>query len=160
MTNEPAENRILDLGPEDHLELNRVLGTALGVAREQLEAHGVFLPFGIALEPAAEGEQGELRLVAVQPPETQDPEEDIDAEAMMADLVELLTQQRDGFTAIALVSDVTLLDDGRDAVHANGEHSKGGAVAVVQAYTPPAADDGEWTFDAPAAEPGELYIWR
>jgi len=79
MTNEPAENRILDLAPEDHLELNRVLGTALGVAREQLEANGVFLPFGIALETAAGGEQGELRLIAVQPPETDDPEEDIDA---------------------------------------------------------------------------------
>ncbi|MEE1622055.1 hypothetical protein ACQ3I4_11720 [Zafaria sp. Z1313] len=155
-----SENRITELGPEAHLQLNRVLGTALGVAREQLEANGVFLPFAVALEAAQDGAEGELRLLAVQPPaDDDDPEVDIDAEAMMGDLVELLGQQREGFTAIALVSDVTLLEEDRDAVHANAEHSEGGAVAVVQAYTPPAAEGGEWAFAEPAAEAGELLIW-
>lgn len=38
----------LDEGVKD--ALNKVLGTALGVAREQLEEQGVFLPFAIALD--------------------------------------------------------------------------------------------------------------
>ena len=158
--NQPRENRIAELGEAAHAELNRTLGTALGVAREQLEANGVFLPFGIGLEPGEGGTAGELRLLAVQPPENEeDPEADLDAEAMMADLVELLRQQRDSFTAVALVSDVTLVEEGRDAVHANAEHSEGGAVAIVAAYTPP-ADGGEWEFEEPAVEPGEFLIWR
>lgn len=159
MSENPTENRLAELGDAAHQELNRILGTALGVAREQLEAHGVFLPFGIGLEPGTDGNEGELRLLAVQPPEDEDPEADIDAEAMMADLVTLLGQQRDSFTAVALVSDVTLVQEQRDAVHANAEHSLGGAVAVVQAYTAPEADGADWSFDEPAAEPGELLIW-
>lgn len=161
MSENTAENRLAELGDEAHEQLNRILGTALGVAREQLEANGVFLPFGIGLEAATDGAEGELRLLAVQPPEDEDdPEADIDAESMMIDLVTLLSQQREAFAAVALVSDVTLVEEGRDAVHANAEHSLGGAVAVVQPYTAPADDAGAWTFDEPTAEPGELLVWR
>ncbi|WP_417219670.1 hypothetical protein [Arthrobacter sp.] len=159
MSENTTENRLAELGDAAHQDLNKVLGTALGVAREQLEANGVFLPFAIGLEPDAE-EEGELRLLAVQPPEEeQDPEADIDAEAMMEDLVTLLTGQRDQFTAVALVSDVTLMQEHRDAIHAMAEHSLGGAVAVIQPYTAPANDGGEWTFEEPTPEPGELQIW-
>ncbi|MET1034694.1 MAG: hypothetical protein ABWX68_05610, partial [Arthrobacter sp.] len=82
MSENTAENRLAELGDEAHEQLNRILGTALGVAREQLEANGVFLPFGIGLEAATDGAEGELRLLAVQPPEDEDdPEADIDAES-------------------------------------------------------------------------------
>lgn len=161
-TTDPTENPTVEFSEGAQVDLNRILGTALGVAREQLETNGVFLPFGIGLEAPAEDSdaEGELRLLAVQPPEDdEDPEADIDAEAMMADLVELLAQQRDAFTAVALVSDVVLVEDQRDAIHANAEHRLGGAVAVVQAYTPPAGEDGAWTFDEPGAEPGEQLVW-
>ncbi|HXD27681.1 MAG TPA: hypothetical protein VN621_02875 [Arthrobacter sp.] len=159
MSENPPENRLAELGDAAHQDLNKVLGTALGVAREQLETQGVFLPFAIGLEPDA-AEDGELRLLAVQPPENEeDPEADIDAEAMMEDLVTLLSGQRDQFTAVALVSDVTLMQENRDAVHVMAEHSLGGAVAVVQPYTPPATEGGDWTFEDPSPEAGELRIW-
>ena len=154
------ENKIAELGTAAQLELNKVLGTALGVAREQLEEQGVFLPFAIAIEPAAEGAEQELRLLAVQPSEDpEDPEADIDAEAMMADLVQLLNDQRDSFNAVAFVSDVTLLEEGKDAVHVVAEHRDGGAVAIVQPYTSPDPETGEWDFSEPSAEAGEIQVW-
>ncbi|MBG6085182.1 hypothetical protein [Zhihengliuella flava] len=156
-----SENRIAELGTEAHDDLNRLLGTSLGIAREQLEAHGVFLPFAVGLSTES-SDEGEMRLLAVQPPEdTENPEADIDADVMMKDLTELLTQQKEDFKAVAMISDVTLLETGGDAIHAAAEHSAGGAVAVVQAYTPPSpeADEPVWTFDEPATEASELKIW-
>lgn len=157
----PRENRIAELDEQSHLDLNRVLGTALGVAREQLEGQGVFLPFAIGLEPAGgESVDGELRLLAIQPTEDdEDPEAEIDTEVMMTELVELLTGQRDQFVAVAFVSDVTLLEEDSDAIHAMAEHSLGGAVAVVQTYAAPEHEDGEWSFGEPEAETGDLQVW-
>lgn len=155
------ENKLTELGEAAQLDLNRVLGTALGVAREQLEEQGVFLPFAIAVEPATEeNAEPELRLLAVQPNEdTEDPEADIDAEAMMRDLVELLQSQRDSFNAVAFVSDVTLLDEAKDAIHVVAEHREGGAVAIVQPYVAPDPETGVWDFTEPNAEAGEIQVW-
>ena len=155
------ENKIAELDAAAQLELNKVLGTALGVAREQLEEQGVFLPFVIAVEPATEeNAEPELRLLAVQPTEDpEDPEADIDAEVMMNDLVELLQSQRDDFNAVAFVSDVTLLDDAQDAIHVVAEHRDGGAVAIVQPYGAPDPETGVWEFSEPSAEAGEIQVW-
>ena len=159
MSENPTENRLAELGEAAHQDLNKVLGTALGVAREQLETNGVFLPFAIGLEPDGDAE-GELRLLAVQPDENEeDPEADVDAEVMMDDLVTLLIGQRENFVAVALVSDVTLLQEESDAVHALAELSLGGAVAIIQPYSSPAAEGGEWTFEEPAPEAADLRIW-
>jgi len=156
-----SENRIAEIGAAAHDELNRLLGTSLGIAREQLEAHGVFLPFAVGLT-AAEDDEGEMRLLAVQPAEdAEDPEADIDADAMMDDLVSLLSEQKDDFRAVAMVSDVTLLENGSDAIHAAAEHNLGGAVAVIQAYTAPSPEEAEpvWAFAEPATEASELKVW-
>ncbi|RAX48846.1 hypothetical protein DQ353_13035 [Arthrobacter sp. AQ5-05] len=155
------ENKIAELDEAAQAELNKVLGTALGVAREQLEEQGVFLPFAIAVEPATEeNAEPELRLLAVQPTEDlDDPEADIDAEVMMADLVQLLQDQRDSFNAVAFVSDVTLLDDATDAVHVLAEHRHGGSVAIVQPYTAPDPETGIWEFAEPSAEGGQIQVW-
>lgn len=154
------ENKIAELDAAAQLELNKVLGTALGVAREQLEEQGVFLPFAIAVEPAVDGAEQELRLLAVQPTEDpEDPAADIDAEVMMAELVQLLQSQRDDFNAVAFVSDVTLLEEGKDAVHVLAEHRDGGAVAIVQPYTAPDPETGIWDFSEPSAESGEIQVW-
>lgn len=159
MSENTTENKLAELGEAAHRDLNKVLGTALGVAREQLETNGVFLPFAIGLEPDGDAE-GELRLLAVQPDEDEeDPEADIDAEVMMEDLVTLLIGQREQFVAVALVSDVTLLQEDADAVHALAEHSLGGAVAIIQPYSGPASAGDEWTFEDPTPEPAELRIW-
>lgn len=147
----------LDEGVKD--ALNKVLGTALGVAREQLEEQGVFLPFAIALEPQDGEDEPELRLIAVPPTDDpEDPEADIDTEAMVADLMQVLNQQGTHFQAIAVASDVLLQDNDQDAIHIVAEHRIGAALAIVQPYTMPAEPGGEWHFDEPAAESAEA-IW-
>ena len=147
----------LDEGVKD--ALNKVLGTALGVAREQLEEQGVFLPFAIALEPQEGEDEPELRLIAVPPTDDpEDPEADIDTEAMVADLMQVLNQQGTHFQAIAVASDVLLQDNDQDAIHTVAEHRIGAALAIVQPYTMPAEPGGEWHFDEPAAESAEA-IW-
>ena len=139
--------------------MNQVLGTALGVAREQLEEQGVFLPFAIGLEPAGENGEQELRLIAVPPTDNpEDPEADIDTEAMAADLVNVLNQQGTHFEAIAIASDVLLQDNDKDAIHVVTEHRVGAALAIVQPYQMPAEPGGEWIFEEPAAESAEA-LW-
>lgn len=147
----------LDEGVKD--ALNKVLGTALGVAREQLEEQGVFLPFAIALEPQQSGAEAELRLIAVPPTENpEDPDADIDTEAMAAELVGVLNEQGAHFEAIAIASDVLLEENDRDAVHVVAEHRVGAALAIVQPYTMPAEPGGEWIFEEPAAEAADS-VW-
>lgn len=118
-------------------ELHDVLGTALAMAQEQLEKNGGFLPFGVTL-----ADDGELRLVLVAPPEAEDGEGaeatehegDLDAEAMLADVIELLRQGREGCRAIAFASDVTLPEHGSDGIHAAAEHRDGGLLAAILPY--------------------------
>lgn len=140
--------------------LNKVLGTALGVAREQLEEQGVFLPFAIGLEPSEGGQEPELRLLAVPPAENpEDPDADIDTEAMAADLVEVLNQEGANFVAVAIASDVLLTQENRDAIHVVAEHKVGAALGIVQPYQMPDEPGGAWTFEEPAAEPAELSVF-
>lgn len=147
----------LDEGVKD--ALNKVLGTALGVAREQLEEQGVFLPFAIGLEPKEGEEEPELRLVAVPPTDDpEDPEADIDTEAMAADLVQVLNQQGTHFVAIAIASDVLLQENDQDAIHIVAEHRVGATLAIVQPYAMPSEPGGDWTFEEPSAESAEA-IW-
>jgi hypothetical protein len=109
-------------------QLREVLGTALGLAQEHLEQNGGFLPFGVTLDS-----EGELRLVMVTPPEAA-ADGDYDAEAMMADLLELLRQGRDGCQAVAFASDVHLPEHGSDGIHGAAEHRGGGVMAAVVRY--------------------------
>jgi hypothetical protein len=109
-------------------ELREVLGAALGAAQEHMEQNGGFLPFGVTL-----AEDGELRLVMVTPGEL-DSEGNIDAETMLADVIELLRQGRDGYKAVAFASDVTLPEHGSDGIHAAAEHRGGGLMAAVVPY--------------------------
>jgi hypothetical protein len=109
-------------------QLREVLGTALGLAQEHLEQNGGFLPFGVTLDS-----EGELRLVMVTPPEAA-ADGDYDAEAMMADLLELLRQGRDGCQAVAFASDVHLPEHGSDGIHGAAEHRGGGVMAAVVPY--------------------------
>lgn len=141
--------------------LNKVLGTALGVAREQLEEQGVFLPFAIGLEPNTGDSEPELRLLAVPPTDNpEDPEADIDTEAMANDLVQVLNQEGANFEAVAIASDVLLTDDDQDAIHVIAEHKSGAAIAIVQAYQMPAEPGGSWSFAEPAAEPAEQSLFE
>ncbi|WP_026556830.1 hypothetical protein [Arthrobacter sp. 35W] len=141
-------------------DLNKLVGTALGLAQEQLEQHGAFLP--VALVVAADGE---VQLVAVGPGEDPDSadgvEPELDADAMIADLYEVLRQQRAGNRAAAVVCDIHLPDENSDAIHVVAEHSGGVSIAAVQPYTPPAEAEAEagFTFADPIWEPGEKLVW-
>ncbi|MCY0905626.1 hypothetical protein [Arthrobacter sp. H14-L1] len=146
-------------------DLNKLLGTAIGMAQEQLEAHGAFLPVALAV-----GEDGEIRMISVVPEDgalepdiAQGPE--LDADALIADLYEVLRQQKDVHRAAAVICDIHLPEEGTDAIHVVTEHRSGISVAAVQAYTPPdsaapsEAEQSGWTFSDPVWEAEEMRIW-
>lgn len=133
-------------------DLNKLLGTALGVAGDQLAEHGAFLPLGVVLN-----NDGELSLVAVAPNTMEGgEEEELDADQMIADLIAALTSQRHDNRAAAVVCDIHLPEDATDAVHVMAEHSTGVCVSAVQPYRQGA--DG-WDFSEPFLEAGEMAIW-
>lgn len=133
-------------------DLNKVIGTALGVAAEQLETHGAFMPVGLALTL-----EGELNLVAVAPNEVEgEAETELDADQMVADLFAALTQQREQNRAAAVVCDIHLPDDATDAIHVMAEHSTGLSVSAVRPYR---QEPQGWDFGNPFLETGEPAIW-
>lgn len=129
-------------------DLNKLLGTALGIAQDQLEANGAFLPTALIVDNA-----GEIRMVAVSP---EDDGEDVDADSMIADLYEALKQQRNENRAAAVFSDIHLPDENSDAIYVVAEHSKAVAIAAIQPY---GEDGGEWSYTDPIWESAELTVW-
>ncbi len=130
-------------------DLNKLMGTALGIAQDQLETHGAFLPTALVVDNS-----GEIRMVAVSP---EDDGKDLDADAMIADLYEALKQQRNENRAAAVFSDIHLPDENTDAIYVVAEHSTGVAVAAIQPY---GEDGGEWTYKDPIWESAEFSIWE
>lgn len=150
MNQNAPEQSDLDAQVQD--DLNKLIGTAFGVAGEQLEEHGAFLPVGLVLT-----RDGELNLVAVAPNEVEGGEEsELDADAMIADLFEALTQQRDQNRAAAVLCDIHLPDDATDAIHVMAEHSTGVGIGAVRPYRQAPAG---WEFGNPFLEAGEITIW-
>ncbi|MET4060406.1 hypothetical protein ABIB35_001951 [Arthrobacter sp. UYP6] len=129
-------------------DLNSLLGTALGVAQEQLEAQGAFLPAALVVQ-----NDGELRMIAVAPEES---DEDLDADAMIDDIYQVLGEQKADNRAAAVFSDIHLPDESTDAIHVVAEHSEGVCISAIQTYS---ETDGEWTFAEPQWESGDRLIW-
>ena len=129
-------------------DLNSLLGTALGVTQEQLEAQGAFLPAALVVQA-----DGELRMIAVSP---EDSDEELDADAMITDLYQVLTDQRDQNRAVAVFSDIHLPEENTDAIHVVAEHSTGVCISAIQTYS---SQDGEWTFNDPMWESGDRIVW-
>jgi len=133
-------------------DLNKLIGTALGVAGDQIQAHGAFLPVALVVS-----NDGNISLVAVSPNTVEGEEEsELDADTMIADLYEALTQQKGQNRAAAVVCDIHLPDDATDAIHVMAEHSNGVSVSAVRPYRQ--APEG-WDFAEPFLEPGEIQIW-
>lgn len=132
-------------------DLNKLLGTALGIAQEQLQTHGAFVPVGLVVDL-----EGEISLVAVAPNEAEDPTAELDADAMITDLFAALTEQKAQNRAAAVVCDIYLPEETTDAVHVMAEHSTGVGISAVQPYK---NDAGTWTFAEPFLEAGEVQIW-
>ncbi|MGF9663877.1 hypothetical protein AAIH25_18625 [Arthrobacter crystallopoietes] len=140
--------------PEILKDIDTLFGTGLGMAQEQLEEHGAFLPAALVLD-----NDGELRLIAVAPPEPGDGEEsgEVDADAMIQDIYAALQQQKDGFRAVAVISDIYLPDHDTDAIHVATEHSWGTAIAAIQPYS--TDDTGRWIYPDPFIDPQERIVW-
>jgi hypothetical protein len=135
-------------------DLENLLGTGMGAAQEQLERNGGFLPFALVVE-----NDGEVRLVAVSPADADSGSDDeFDADEMISDLTELLRQNREDFRAAAIVCDITLVEEGSDAIHVATEHRDGAVFAAVLPYAPNTATR-ECDFGVLAADTNEPAIW-
>ncbi|MGG5172715.1 hypothetical protein ACQR35_11130 [Pseudarthrobacter sp. J1738] len=145
------------VNPQSAEDLEKLLGTGMGAAQEQLERQGTFIPFALVVE-----NDGELRLVMVAPDEPEAAEEgneaEFDADVMIADLVELLRQNREDFRAAAIVCDITLTEEDSDAIHVATEHQDGSTFAAVlpYAFNQPT---GDWTFGSLMADTNEPLVW-
>lgn len=131
-------------------DLNKLMGTGLTMAQEQLEDQGAFLPAALVV-----GNDGGVRMVAVAPAND---DEDLDAESMITDLYQVLSQERAEHRAVAVVSDVHLPEEDTDAIFVAAEHSEGVAVAAVQPYT--RQEDGSWIFAEPQWEGADRSVWE
>ena len=151
----PAESSWRTSVPESTAtDLENLLGTGMGAAQEQLERNGGFLPFALVVE-----NDGEVRLVAVSPADADSGSDDeFDADAMIGDLTELLRQNREDFRAAAIVCDITLVEEGSDAIHVATEHRDGAVFAAVLPYAANTATR-EWDFGELAADTNEPAIW-
>lgn len=135
-------------------DLENLLGTGMGAAQEQLERNGGFLPFALVVE-----NDGEVRLVAVSPADAADGSGDeFDADGMISDITELLRQNRDDFRAAAIVCDITLVEEGSDAIHVATEHRDGAVFAAVLPYIAKESTR-EWEFGELSADTNEPVIW-
>lgn len=130
---------------ESARDLDGVLGTALAVAQEQLTEHGGIMPFAVVLEneaatarrvaednDAPEDGEPSLRMVLVAPEGDED--DDLDGNEVVEALLSSLREQRTDLTAVAVVSDVTLLEGGSDAIHVEAEHVDGQLAGLLQPY--------------------------
>ncbi|WP_051298921.1 hypothetical protein [Arthrobacter castelli] len=147
---EPAADGGTDPSAWVQEDLNKLMGTALGMAQEQLEDQGAFLPAALVV-----GNDGGIRMVAVSPAND---DEDVDADMMINDLYKVLGEQRSEHRAVAVVSDVHLPDEATDAIFVATEHSQGVAVAAVQAYSQ--QEDSSWTFAEPQWEGAGRQVWE
>jgi hypothetical protein len=133
-------------------DIDTLFGTALGMAQEQLLEHGAFLPVALATTV-----DGELRLIAVTPDDLDDESAEVDVDAMIGELYAVLRQERDGFRAIAVISDVFLPESDTDAIQMSVEHSDGTAISAVQPYNHD--DGGTWNYPDPFLDPQERIVW-
>src|SRR5213595_875039 len=105
-----STNSIENTEERELRDVRETLGAALATAQVHLEQNGGFLPFAVTL-----ADDDELRLVFVTPGEPDD-EGNVDTESMLADILELLRQGRDGYRAVAIASDVVLPEHGSDGI--------------------------------------------
>lgn len=105
-------------------DLDGLLGPALGFAQQQLDAHGEFYPYAVAIDT-----DGQQRMIAA------DIGSDRPASAdLITTLISTLSNDRDQLRAAAIVADIRLPETGSDAIRVTLEHSEQVALSVLLPY--------------------------
>ncbi|MFD1214345.1 hypothetical protein ACFQ36_20145 [Arthrobacter sp. GCM10027362] len=140
--------------PEVLEDIDILVGTALGMAQEQLLERGAFLPVALATTL-----EGELRLIAVSPDDLDEEpgEPEVDVDAMILHLYSVLKLEKADYRAIAVISDIFLPEEDTDAIQIAVEHSAGTAVSAIQPYSHD--DEGNWHYPDPFLDPQERIVW-
>lgn len=106
-------------------DLDGLLDAALGFARQELDTHGEFFPYGAAVSV-----DGQVRMVAADPEDHERPA----SVELLEKCREGLRRDRESLRAVAIVSDVRL-EGGGDAVRIELEHAEGASMAVFLPYS-------------------------
>lgn len=113
--------------PQAQDDLDGLLGVAIEFAQRQLDTHGEFFPYAAAI-----GTDGQAEMIAARP----DPHDEHPASADVIDAcIAALANRCSQIRAGAVVADVRLRDQGRDAIRVDLEHADGHALTVLLPYT-------------------------
>jgi hypothetical protein len=104
-------------------DLDGLLKVTLPFAQQMLAKSGEFYPFGAAVTAS-----GETQLIAGDPTQGERPA----STEVLSSMLDGFRQDRAGFRAVALCSDVRLTDS--DSVRVELEHRDGHAMAVLMPY--------------------------
>lgn len=112
--------------PQAQQDLDTLLDTALGFAQQQLDRHGEFFPYAVAIDTS-----GQVETIAARPDST-------DERPTSADVIEsciaAVISQRDYTRACCIVADVRVRDLDSDAIQVDLEHTDGQALTVLLPY--------------------------
>ena len=132
-------------------ELDSLLTAVLPFARQQLDAHGEFFPYGMVVGLDREG-----RLVSAWDGD------DAPAPSELLQLLYIGVQQQAGdLRAAAFVANVAMdgAVDGADAIRVELEHREGTAISVLLPYAKPRFRRSGIRYGELSAAPGERRVW-
>jgi hypothetical protein len=108
--------------------MEMLAATALEIATSQLEDEGQLFPFGLSIDAGQSPDDDDLNL---HEPESEDDE--FTSEDAMDGLLELFSETRDEYEAVALVFDAEM-DEEWDAITVLIAHSSGDTIDVQKPY--------------------------
>lgn len=132
-------------------DLDELLGAALGFAQRQLDEHGEFFPFAVAIRA-----DGRTEMIAARPDLANDRPSSDD---VISSCLAAVLDKRDEIRAAALISDVHARELLGDAIEVNLEHAEGAALTVLLPYTKRRLRKGTDYGQIRASE-GNRRIWK
>lgn len=129
-------------------DLDGLTGAAVEFALQQINTHGGFVPFTLAVSSAGKTQ-------VLQPNYDRDGE--LDAPRQFAAQWEAVEQVKESLRAVAVAVDVRIPDRDQDAIQLIVEHREGIAIGMRFPYT--RAASGDYDVESPAAYSEERRIW-
>ncbi|WP_154604866.1 MULTISPECIES: hypothetical protein [Arthrobacter] len=129
-------------------DLEGLLNMALPFAHQCLAKYGEFVPFAAAI-----GTDGKPAFIMAEPRE----EDASGSSEIIADCYHGLSKRHDELRAAIVVSNISLPNQGTDAIHLAAEHVEGVSLSIVQPYllAGEAPQPGEMSVSL-----GEQIVWR